>query len=64
MKISPLELFSCGVLFNYTFVTRGYAEFPIDSSSSSTLKELVCVSEEPKEYEAKQNEEIFLRLPQ
>ena len=35
-------------------------EFPIVSSSSSTIEEPVWVSEEPKEYSAKQSEDFFL----
>ena len=40
------------------------AEFPIVSSSSSMLEEPVWVSEEPKEYNGKQSQDIFLRLPE
>ena len=39
------------------------AEFPIISSSSSTLEEPVRVSEEPKEYIVNLCEDIFLKLP-
>ena len=38
-------------------------EFPIVSSSSSTLEEPVYVSEEPKDYNAKPIEVIFPELP-
>ena len=46
------------------FTNAMKAEFPIVSSSSSTLEEPVYVSEEPKEYNAKPSEDIFLRLPE
>ena len=36
------------------------SEFPIVSSRSSTLEEPVLVIEEPKEYNAKRSEDIFL----
>ena len=40
------------------------SEFPIVSSSSSTLEEPVWVSEEPNEYKAKKNEVTTTRLTQ
>ena len=39
-------------------------EFPIVSSSSSTLEEPVWEREEPNEYLAKRSQLIFLRWPQ
>ena len=43
---------------------RSQAEFPIVSSSSSTLEEPVRVIEEPKEYIVNRSENTFIRLPQ
>ena len=40
-----------------------YPEFPIVSSSSSTLEEPVYVSEEPEEYNVKPREDILFRFP-